>query len=727
MVRAALGDEVTGRLMELLEREPDGERIAVLVAATVGEAEPSADDQETVWAIRRFFEALDPGRPLMLVFDDVHWAVPTLLDLIEHLAAGVRGRPLFVLCLARTELLDARPGWAGQGSSLRLEPLTDDQAERMLDERLEDRALEPDVRRRIIRSSQGVPMFVEQMLALLDERRALRADDVPPAISALLAARLDALRGDERRALERASVEGELFHCGAVAALVDEPVGQVVRLLRGLEARELVRADDARLASEQGFRFTHALIRDAAYDRVSKADRAALHEQLAGWLEVHGAGDELVGYHLERAVRLGSELAPRDDRCRALARQAAGRLAAAGRRAHDRGDYKGGANLLERACDLLPDEDQDRIGMLPELGVLLSEVDVASAVPLLTQAIEQARTTENRRVEWESTVIRSRVLMYADPAARSPGDLLAEGERATAELEALGDDWGVASALILRADAHLMLGQLSHCYGLCLRAAAHGRGPVRTRALAMAAYGLCRGDTVAHDAEARCHELLKAAGEGRRARAFISSELGWSQALQGRIKEGRLLTRSARDELDELGVVAWLGSATLACGFVEQLAGDAVAAERHFAEAQQTFLELDDDWSLSEAVVNRALALCDLSRHTEALEVSKHPQVPHEPEWVINWNRVQALAIVAQGSPEPALAHAEVAVRTAEDTEYLNYHAAALADRASIHHLLGHPAAARADLKAALDLYGRKGNAVDARRIQERLTEPARS
>ena len=725
MVREAVGENVQAGLVALLDGEPDGERIASVIVAALGEGELTGGGEETFWALRRLFEALAAERPLVLVFEDIHWAEPTLLDLIEYLAERVRERPLIVLCLARPELLEARPGWGGgkiNAVSLLLESLSDSDAQRMLEERLEGRVIAPDVRARIVESAQGVPLFLEQMLAMLVEQESISADDVPPAISALLAARLESLDYPERRLLERAAVEGVRFHAGALVALAGDDRDDVLRRLDGLASRELVRVDEADLAADRSFRFAHALIRDAAYERVPKAARAALHEHLAEWLEDHGSGDELVGYHLERAFRLAGELAPPDERARALARRASQRLATgAGVPTTEVTTRRGQASSSGPvACCRLTIPNGLRCS---PSWAWFSARSISAALPLLTEAIEQSRIAGNARVEWQSTVIRSRVLLYADPTARPPTDLLAEAERATEQLELLGDEWGVASALILRADAHLMLGQLSHSHDLCLRAATLGKGPIRTRALALASYGLCQGDLAARDAETSCLELLEAAGESRRAEAVIRSNLGWAQALQGRVDEGYDATRSARDALNELGVAAWLGSATLACGHVELLRGDAAAAEREFARAQETFVTLDDNWSLSGAVVDRALALCELGRYAEALAVCAHPQAPYEPEWVIDWNRVHALANSAQGSLDSALAHTETAVQAAEPTEYLNHRAAVLADRATILDMLDRPADALADLEVALTLYQRKGNVVKADRISERLAQ----
>ena len=170
--------------------------------------------------------------------------------------------------------------------------------------------------------------------------------EVPPTLKALLAARLDQLDEAERRVLERGSVEGEIFHRGGVQALAPEET-QVTTRLAALVRRQLVRPDRAQIAGDDGYRFRHLLIRDAAYDALPKAVRADLHARFADWLDEHGQAlverDEIVGYHLEQAARYRAELGQPDA---ALAERAAARLAAAGRRASDRLDYRAALALL---------------------------------------------------------------------------------------------------------------------------------------------------------------------------------------------------------------------------------------------------------------------------------------------------------------------------------------------------------------------------------------------
>ena len=725
IVRDAVGASIRAGLVQLLRGEPDGARIASLVAATLGEGEASGAGDETFWALRRVFESLAAKRPLVVVFEDVHWAEPTLLDLIEYLSEWLRRRPVLLVCLARPELLDLRPGWGGgkvNSLSILLGSLSEVEVEQMLAERLEDRELAPELLERIVEAAQGVPLFVEQMLAFLDDKGSISADDVPPAVSALLAARLESIDGQGRWLLERASVEGERFHAGALAALTGTEPDDLLRSLDELVHRELIRSDSTSFPGEHAFRFEHALIRDTAYQRVSKAERAAGHERLADWLEQHGADEELIGSQLDQAVRLSTEVTMPSERGQALARRASDLLATAGRRAQARGDYAGAESLLRRAAELLSRDDPRRIELLPVLGFLLGEDDVSGSLSLLTEAIDRARQIGNRQVEWQSTVIRARVQLYADPMARPAAEVLAETERATTELEALGDDLGVAAALMVRADVHEMVGELSRCFELHRRAVTLGEGGVRTRALGYAGWALCLGAATVDEAEAGCASLLETAGDNRVGQALVRTSMGWAWAMRGRVTEGRELTISGRDAVVELGRADWLGVATLACGYVALLDDDPETAEQEFARAQDTFAAHGDDWYLSVAGTDRALALCALDRYGEAREACEHPQTSSDAEWATKWNRAHALADAAEGSLEAALAHADTAVRIAEATEYRNLHAAALADRASICDATGQASNASTDLQNALRLYQQKGNVVEAARIAERLS-----
>ena len=277
-------------------------------------------------------------RPLVVVLDDLQWAEPTLLDLVEHVADLSRDAPILLLCLAR-------PGPARPAARLGRRQAERDhgaaraapggRCERLIDALLEGAPLDGDVRARILAAADGNPLFVEEMLALIRERGDGEVD-VPPSIQALLAARLDQLDPSERDVLERGSVEGKVFHRGAVQALAPDEPRSRTRLV-ALVRKELVRPDRTQLPGDDAYRFRHLLIRDAAYEALPKSDarraaralrRLARSSDGADLVEL----DEILGYHLEQAYRYRAELGPADDRADRLADRARRRLIAAARR-----------------------------------------------------------------------------------------------------------------------------------------------------------------------------------------------------------------------------------------------------------------------------------------------------------------------------------------------------------------------------------------------------------
>src|SRR6185503_6521791 len=331
--------------------------------------------EETAWAFRRLFEALAASRPLALVIDDIHWAEAALLDLIEYLVGFSSGAPILVVCLTRPDLLDTRPSWAApqpRSTMVALQPLSEEDAGRLIDGLQPNRPIAPTVRQRIVDSAEGNPLFVEQMLAMLADKPDAAADVVPPTIHALLAARLDRLPRAERAVLQHAAVQGRLFQRSAVADLLGPAAaGGLGATLLALARKEFVRPDASSMAGDDAFRFNHALIRDVAYASLTKESRAQLHAQLAGWLDRHQAGlsarDEIVGHHLEQAYLYRRALGRIDDTTAALGRRAGELLSAAGRRALDRGEAAVAASLLVRAAGLLENHARDHAGLLCEL------------------------------------------------------------------------------------------------------------------------------------------------------------------------------------------------------------------------------------------------------------------------------------------------------------------------------------------------------------------------
>ena len=333
--------------------------VAAAVNALLGEQPAVTSATEIRWAVRKLFESSADRAPLVLVFDDLHWAEPTLLDLIEHIVDFSRRAPILIACLARSELLDHNPRWCTgkpDAATMLLEPLGPADTAALIAHLLPAASYGRSAQERLEATAAGNPLFVEEMLALIGESVG-RDLAVPPTIQALLAARLDQLRTEDRTVLECGSIEGQSFHRGTVQVMAPQERDVSGRLMT-LVRQDLLRPDRAVLPGEEAFRFRHLLIRDAAYEALSKADRAQLHERFARWLERRGTGlielDEIAGYHLQQAFRYRCELGPADDNAHRLAGDAAAHLEVAGRRAMDRGDTGAAVNLLERAEALLP-------------------------------------------------------------------------------------------------------------------------------------------------------------------------------------------------------------------------------------------------------------------------------------------------------------------------------------------------------------------------------------
>ena len=435
---------------------------------------------ETQLSTRALLEQQAAEQPLVLVVDDLHWAEPPMLDLVEHVADWSRSAPILLLCLARPELLDVRPGWAGgklNATSVLLEPLAGPEADLLAAELFVGVDLDEVTRTRIVSTADGNPLFLEEMAALARDARG--NVDVPPTIQALLQARLDTLNHDERIVIERGSVEGQVFHRSAVTALAPATPGvDVHRQLGALVRKELVRPEQALIVGDDAYRFRHLLIRDTAYEGLPKAVRAELHEAFADWLESNARlveQDEIVGYHLEQAARYRTELDPDDAGAVELAQRAAERLGAAGISAFDRTDLHATRNLLNRARALV-DEGALRRRLIPPLvDARLEVVDVEGLTELVG---ELDRGDERDR----ATAAPLRALV--DPASgssRSFAELEADVDAAQPILERAGDWMGAARCERARAQLAWAECRATKSHGRCSGAWSTCAGPGRRR------------------------------------------------------------------------------------------------------------------------------------------------------------------------------------------------------------------------------------------------------
>jgi class 3 adenylate cyclase len=407
-------EEAQAKIARLLPADDDTAAIVGHVAGALGLSDAAAHPQETFWAVRKLLEAAAGAQPLVVLFEDVHWGEPTFLDLIEHVAATIADAPVLIVATARADLVDTRPALTGgtPGTArVELEPLDDEDSRVLIEHLLGDAGVAPDLSRRVFTAAEGNPLFVEELVRMLVDEQRLERDEsgvsmagdaaavsVPPTIHALLAARLDRLDPAERAVVEAAAVVGRSFGGGAVLELRGgDDRSELDRHLDALVDKQLIQAEEARFAGEGTFSFKHSLLRDVAYEGILKEHRTELHERFADWLERTagervGEYEEILGYHLERAHRYLTELAPADPRGDELAVRAAARLGSSGRRALARGDIGPAVSLLERAVSLLPEHDPARRDLDVKLGIALAEIgQLTRADALLHDRIEAER------------------------------------------------------------------------------------------------------------------------------------------------------------------------------------------------------------------------------------------------------------------------------------------------------------------------------------------------
>jgi class 3 adenylate cyclase len=405
-------DVETG-LLRLLENGDEAAAVVERIAGALGWSESPADPPGTLWAVRELLAAAAVERPLVILLEDIHWAEPVFLDLIEHLAETLDGVPVLIVALARADVLEVRPHFGGGAPRLLLRALSGDDSKRLVEHLLADEDVAADLAERVFARAEGNPLFVAEIVRMLVEEGHLERSDaglsavrssllaLPPTIHALLAARMDRLEPAERAAAEAGAVIGRSFGGGALLELIDGVSREALHAhLDTLVRKQLIEADGGRLAGAPTFSFSHVLVRDVAYEGMLKARRADLHARYADWVErVAGERaseyDEMLGYHLERAYHYRFELGTLDERGRELSARAARRLGSSGGRALARGDTRAAVSLLERAVLLLDADDPARRELTIKLSIALAEAGQLTRVDaLLRERVETDRCRE---------------------------------------------------------------------------------------------------------------------------------------------------------------------------------------------------------------------------------------------------------------------------------------------------------------------------------------------
>ncbi|HWT23783.1 MAG TPA: BTAD domain-containing putative transcriptional regulator, partial [Solirubrobacteraceae bacterium] len=669
----AYGEGVTyGPLAEIVRQLPE-QPLDPAVRSAIGTADAPRRAEETALAFRRLFERLAAERPLVLVLEDIHWAAPTLLDLLEYTATFSTGFPIVLLCLGRPELLESRPGWP---TAIALEPLGV-QDSRALAERLGAGAGAD----RIVALAEGNPLFLQHLVAMGP------SETLPTSVRALLAARIEQLEPDERELLMSASVEGRTFHVDAL------PGGDLATPLVALARKQLIRAEPVALAGEDAFRFAHALIRETAYAGLSKQRRAELHEHVARWLaDRPDALDELIGHHLERACGYRSELGQTPE----LAGEAARRLAAGAQAALTRGDIPAGADLLERAVALSPEP-----ALLAALGSALFEAGrLEDAERVLADAGDEVGL-EVLRLHLGGTVARAR-------------------EAADRALKTCADDRGLCRAWRLQAWIAWTESRAADADEAWGHALEHARDPrERFQILGWRASAAAFGPLPVPEAIARCRAIRDEVRESAVAHAVAARPLALLHALAGDATTARRLIEESSAALAELGRMHSAVSHHEA--IVHMLAGDPAAAEHHLRRGMARLEQMGERALLATTAACLGQAVLAQGRDAEAEALCEMSAADADADDLIThvlWRGTLARVLAGRGHLVQGEALAREAVAFAERTDALVDHGEALLGLAEILALSGRPDAAHAAARRALELFERKEATVPADRAR---------
>jgi class 3 adenylate cyclase len=737
-------DAARRKLEALLADSPEGKEILGRLAGTIGLSDETVPAEEAFWGVRKLLEVVAASKPLIVVIDDLHWAEPTMLDLVDHVTDWSREAPILLLAIARPELLDARPHWGGgklNATTILLEPLGPEDAAKLIGNLVEDSELAKTVQQRIGDTAEGNPLFVEELVAMLVDQGILQRRDggwhavadlrsvaVPPSISALVAARLDHLEPMERDLIGRASVVGKIFQRAAVAEL-SPPEGRDdlgVRLMT-LVRKELVRPDLSAAVGDEAFRFRHLLVRDAAYGSLTKQQRADLHARFADWLERGGERlmeyEEVIAYHLEQAHRYRSELGLTDELTASLAQRATQHLRAAGTRAVGRNDHHAAASLLSRAAALVDDDRERGELSLDAANARVETGDMEEAWRAFDEAGAAATRAGDEELRLRVELNRLEVSMYTDPSV-DEHRVLALADQLDQLAADTGSRWGQIAAARARSVVYLgwcrwmdQLAELERAQDLMDGIEDRRPGFIPSAEILNS---LRYGPVPAPEAIAR-GERLPRIGDGMQPiGAFMAPLL----AMQGRFEEARQGIQDIRSYLSERGMRLRLGITSLSGGAVEVLAGDLEAAERDFASGIAILRSLGETGVVSTLAAMRARALYHLGRPEDteaAIALARETGAPGDIATQAEWRSVAAMAAADDGRLDEASRLITEAVEMVEPTDFLELRAGTFEALAHVEARAGRPAGWKAALERALAERDRKGNMVAAARVRELL------
>ena len=733
-------------LDKLLQAVGDTE-VAERLASAAGLTTAAFPLAELNWAARKFLEGWSRAAPLVAFVDDIHWAEPAFLDLLEHVQATAVDAPILLLTTARHDLIEERATWGTQPGSVRLalQPLNDDAAAQVVANLLGSAGLSGEVMRRIVMAAEGNPLYAEQMLSMLIDSGALQVQDgrwvradqsteiaVPPTIHALLEARLDGLGRAERAAVEPASVIGLEFAQSALESLAPQSLrSELPTHLGTLSRKQFIRPAPS-TGAELIYRFHHHLVRETVYNGLLKRARANLHLEFVRWADRANADserglefEEILGYHLEQAHRYLCEMGPLDAQGRATGSDAATRLSAAGRRAAARGDMHAAASLYRRAVAVLDAHDPQRWLLLPELAETLIGVgDFPAAQTALGEAAAAAEREGDVRLLASSRLLGLFVRLYSGEQGdgwsketlRVCHELIPTLERENAHNE-------VATAWRLVVLVHGIAGRFTLASDGVARSIAHARLAGNDRLVArnglMLAMNALNGPLPVARAIDECEQLLSAGLSDRQVECNVMCALAQLKAMNGELDAARLLYRRSRALLRDLGQGVYAASTGIDLARVELHGGDLVLAQRE-VQADCDFLAAKGEtYFLSTMAALLARIARDQGRDDEALALSRTAEqatAADDMESQALWRMVRAPILARAGDRQQAEQLARQAVELVRQTESPMLQADALAELATVLALADRDDEARAHRAEAIALYEAKGNRVMAER-----------
>jgi class 3 adenylate cyclase/tetratricopeptide (TPR) repeat protein len=736
-------DDVRERINQLVAAGEDAELVRERLSAVLGLG-TAPGIQETFWAVRRLFEQLGEQR-LVVVFDDIHWAEPTFLDLLEYLAVFIQETPILIVCLARPDLLEERPAWLAtypNSRLLSLAELTDAESHGLITNLVGGADLPRDARARISEVAEGNPLFLEETLRMLIDEGLLEPADgswtlttdlsgisIPTTIQTVLSTRLDRLPEAERAVLERASVMGRVFWWSALEALSPEPLrAKLTHALQSLVRKELIRPDRTELHHEDAFRFAHILVRDAAYLAIPKAARADLHEALVDWFETKelewtGDVESILGYHLEEAHNALVDLGPRGERAEGLGRRAGALLATAGRQAFARGDMPAAMNLLSRSVALLPARDRLRVDCLPALAFALIETgDFARLETVAAEMNAAAAASDDPGVEAHAVLLGLWIRLFTNPEGWAE-DAMNEATRAIEVFERIGDDVGLSKSWSLLGLVHLYTTQFRPSEEAWERASlhAHRAGNIRDELESLSWVPICvwAGPTPAAEALERCQSVIERARGDKKAIStalFVHAEL---EAGLGNFEKAQELIARSRALLEELALTVWIaGPLTQFAGWVELWRGDPAAAETQLRWGHDTLSEIKEMAWLPTVDGILAEAIYAQGRIEEAEELAAAIEDAAGSEDVYSqllWRGVRAKVLAGRASLDEAESLARESLAMVDGTDFLHGHWYAWMTLAEVLQQASRVDEARAAVTRAIAMAETKGHLVRAK------------